>query len=64
MNVKIYDVNGYGEETLRSECDLLECFPDGALDDEYLQALAELRDAGRFWVGGGAAPLVLLMRVS
>lgn len=28
MRVKIYDLNGYGEEQLRGECDLRDCFPD------------------------------------
>lgn len=63
MRVNVFDVNACGEETLRCVCDLADCFPDD-MGDEYEQARVELRDAGRFWIGGGAAPLVLLIRVT
>jgi hypothetical protein len=55
MRVKIYDINAYGDETLRRECDLRECFPD--FTNEYAWARAELRDNGRWWIGGGDKPL-------
>lgn len=60
MRVKVFDVNAYGEETLEAECDLRDCFPDGG--DDYTRAFVELRDCGRFWTGGGAAPLFKLVR--
>lgn len=59
MQVKIIDVAN-GIETTRSECDLRECFPDD--DEEYYVALGALKKDGRFWTGGGASPLVLLMK--
>ena len=31
-------------------------------DAEYERALDELRRVGRYWIGGGAGPLFLLMR--
>lgn len=59
MNVKIIDVAN-GIETTRSECDLRECFPDD--ETEYYVAKGALNKEGRYWTGGGAAPLVLLMK--
>jgi hypothetical protein len=62
MIVKIYDYDNNDNETLRGQCDLRDCFPDAAehRDPEYFHALSELTKAGRYWVGGGAGPLVLL----
>jgi hypothetical protein len=60
MIIKLYDCE-CGQETLRAECELIECFPDGVADPEYHAALAELKKTGRFWIGGGAAPLALLI---
>ena len=61
MKVKVYDVDSETfAETFRAECDLSECFPDDDYDRHM--AAAELQVCGRTWVGGGAAPLVLLMR--
>jgi hypothetical protein len=34
---------------------------DGRGDPEYWPAVVELGTTGRYWIGGGAAPLVLLM---
>lgn len=59
MKVKIYDVADDGTETFRAECFLGEAFEDHA---EYQNAWFELLRSGRYWLGGGAAPLVLLMR--
>jgi hypothetical protein len=63
MRVKIFDVDqDTGAETYREHCELIECFPDGRGDPEYWDAVTELvQGPGRYWVGGGAAPLVLLM---
>ena len=61
MRVRCYDVDEDGGERLRTECELDECYPD---DPETLaRASNELERAGRYWDGGGAAPVVLLMRV-
>jgi hypothetical protein len=65
MRVRIYDCDEAGNETLRCECELGECFPDHPMQhsDEYYTALNELKKVGRYWTGGGEAPLVMLMRV-
>jgi hypothetical protein len=66
MRIRIYDTDNSGAETLRCECDFDEafpCHPDHPNDNpERPLAYQELRDTGRYWIGGGAAPLVLLMR--
>ena len=59
MQVKIY-LSADGAETLQSVCDLWECFPE--YDAGYNEARAELGRIGCYWIGGGAAPLFLLMR--
>jgi len=52
-----------GEETLvSSDCDLRDCFTDPDADDDYYEALNELKRAGRVWLGGGAAQLFLAIR--
>lgn len=61
MRVKIYDFDDKGNEILRGESSLRDCFPSDA-QEQYIAALS-LRTYGRYWAGGGAAPLVLLMRV-
>jgi len=63
MKVKIFDYTDGSETPVLSEggeCDLRECFPDD--DEEYQAALDALKAEGRYWTGGGAAPLVLLMK--
>jgi len=60
MKVRILDYDARGE-TLRGVADLRDCFPDD--DEEMQRALRELANAGRYWTGGGAAPLVLLTRL-
>lgn len=61
MKVRIYAVNqDTGIETFADECRLDEAIERG--DPEYYRALVELTKVGRYWIGGGAAPLSLLMR--
>jgi hypothetical protein len=60
MRVKIYDIDSNtGEQTLRGEDATLAMFDD---DDDRHWVEHELRSRGRSYVGGGAAPLVLLVR--
>lgn len=63
IQVKIFDavtVDGTPFLTLRSQCDLTECFPD---DPEGLRRAAfHIEAFGAAWVGGGAAPVVVLER--
>lgn len=63
MRVHIIDIDQRtGAETYRSSCELSECFPDeGPIGDDFRDALADLRSHGRHRLGGGAAPLVLLL---
>lgn len=61
MRVKTYHIDNAGNETFQSACDHSNCFPDDA--EEAALALDQLRHTGRYWTGGGAAPLFLLMRV-
>jgi hypothetical protein len=58
MFVKIYDCEG-DKEILTGQCELSECFPDAG--DDYAKALRDLQRDGRTVVGGGAAPLVVLV---
>lgn len=62
MKVRVYNIDKTNAETLRCECYLSECYPDD--QDGYLNAREELLKSGRYWEGGGAMPLTLLMRVS
>lgn len=55
--VNVYDYIE-GTEVFRAECELIECLPSGG--PEYVQAQIYLTMCGRFWAGGGSAPLVLL----
>ena len=61
MKVRLYDYTEHGE-VYRCTCDLAECFPDD--DAELRAAVSELSTTGRYWTGGGAAPIVLLMRAT
>lgn len=56
MDVKVFDEAG-AEHGIRDLRDLLG-------DDEagYEAARAEIAKCGRAWIGGGSAPLFLLMR--
>ena len=62
MRVKVFDYDKDGTETLRSECELRECFPDD--EEEYHTVFVTLTKDGRYWTGGGAAPLVMLKKVN
>ena len=64
MRVNTYEVDRDGNETLTGEnVELIECFGDGAADLEYGRASLEINSYGRFWLGGGAAPLCVIRRV-
>ena len=59
MQVRIYDIDDKDNETFRAQCELRDCFPDD--DSEFEAALDYLCRVGRYYAGGGAAPLTLLM---
>ncbi len=62
MKIKVYAVDqSTGAETFDGECELDEALERD--DPEYAIALGQLLTIGRYWVGGGAAALSLLMRV-
>jgi hypothetical protein len=62
MQVRIYDVDANGNQSLRTpQCDLLDCFDYS--DPERYTARHHLEREGRYWTGGGATALVLLTRV-
>lgn len=62
IQVDIFDVDqDTGTETFRCRAPLRECFPDPE-DEEYHKAANYIDDCGRYWAGGGAAPLVRLVR--
>jgi hypothetical protein len=59
MEVRIVDIDqDTGEKTFRCVAPLDSIFDDE--DDEYRFAAESLQQEGRYWVGGGAAPLVRL----
>jgi hypothetical protein len=60
MMIKQYTVDDTGGETFEGECALDDCFEVD--DPEYQVALSELDASGRYWCGGGAAVLFLLVR--
>lgn len=62
MRVRIYDFpnNDLGNEVFRCESDLRDVYDE---DGDYYAAMAVLQQDGRYWDGGGAAPLVVLRRV-
>lgn len=57
VNAIEYDT-ATGAERALGERDLRDMMGDD--DDGYQAALAEIGRAGRAWIGGGAAPLVLV----
>ena len=58
--VKCYAINqATGEETLQGSGYLDDFLPRD--DDEYYTASEALKNQGRYWVGGGASQLFLLM---
>jgi hypothetical protein len=58
MRVKISWDEG---ATFERECELTDAINPEWDRDEYEAARVELERAGRYWIGGGAAPLGLLM---
>jgi hypothetical protein len=59
MKVRVYDTDEIGNETLRCECELRDCFPDEI--EEFYRVEDEIKRAGRCWVGGGGAPMIIIM---
>lgn len=62
MRVKVYEVDAEGHETCTGIHDTRECFPGPENDAERALAEAELQRTNRYWGGGGASPLFLLLR--
>jgi hypothetical protein len=60
MHVKVYDVTTNGSEMFRAHCDHSDCFPDDEIERQ--ECLRRLQCDGRYWTGGGAVPLTLIMR--
>lgn len=65
MRVNLYTDHGDKSNTMdhQGTCELSECFPGPENGDEYLLAHTELDRTGRYWGGGGASPLFLIMRI-
>ena len=64
MRVNTYEVDADGTERLTADNVILsDCFPGEENDAEYWTAFENLTRQGRYWGGGGAAPLFLLMLV-
>ena len=61
MQVKVLLVADDGAEKFQHYSELRDCFDDPD-DDGYQFARDELQRAGRVYVGGGAAPLFLLLK--
>lgn len=62
--VKVLRITQDGSEVFERFSELRDCFPDDDQNDsDYQRAAAEVQRSGRVWVGGGAAPMFLLMRV-
>ena len=61
MKIKISWDEG---STFDRECNLQDAINPEWDNDEYERARAALSTIGRYWVGGGAHPLGLLMRVT
>lgn len=67
MRVHIYDYSGVrpdnsGTYDYLGECELTEALPEP--NEESALAFQGLRDHGRYWIGGGASPLILLVRAN
>lgn len=60
MRVKISWDEG---ATFERECELEDCIQVEWDADTYYEAKRNLSRHGRYWLGGGAAPLALLLRV-
>jgi hypothetical protein len=63
MIVKVFTVNqDTGAQTFVHHSELRDCFPDDDQNDtEYQNARDEIGQVGRAWIGGGAAPLFLVV---
>lgn len=68
MRVNVYTTannyimpTGAAEDTCAADVELSECIERD--DPEYLAALEHLNHIGRYWGGGGASPMFLIMRV-
>jgi hypothetical protein len=64
MRCKIYQVDqNTGDETLINIRDSDEIAEDNSMTDaELIEMETEIRLVGRFWIGGGAAPLFCVTR--
>ena len=68
MEVKLYAVDQEtGEQRFERVADLAEVLAFDGMDEDdlmgmYHEALDEIQRSGRYWLGGGAAQLFLLMR--
>lgn len=60
MHVNIYDQDG--ATLYRSNVALEDAINTKWDADTYAEAKSELEKSGRYWLGGGAAPLLLLIR--
>lgn len=60
MRVKISWDEG---KTFERECDLEDCIQTTYDAETYHAAQIELANKGRYWLGGGACPLALLVLV-
>jgi hypothetical protein len=60
MRIKIYDYTDAEGEIFRCEAWLDEALDNDA--EEIAYATNGLSTTGRYWAGGGASPIVLLMR--
>lgn len=61
MRVKISWDEG---ATFERECEIEDCFQVEYDREAYEAARADLQQSGRHWIGGGAAPIGLLVLVS
>lgn len=67
MRVQLFDYSddALHEAPMGPPCDFGEAFPLGSID--YVERACmfdELERVGRAWTGGGAAPLLLVMRTA
>jgi hypothetical protein len=61
MKVKVYEVNmDLGNQKLVAECDHAKCFPGDP--EEIAKAATFLNISGDYVTGGGASPLMLLVK--
>ena len=64
MRCNLFNVGADGAETLEFKTELATFLRDNEFpDDEAAAIKRNMRGAGRYWFGGGAAPLMVLRRV-